>query len=79
MPDMPRAVPVVFRDSFSVRWAVEPRLLGRPPDPLPAGFQFTSEHGERRFLQWDPREFFSPREVNAEEWRALLRAATVET
>jgi hypothetical protein len=75
----PRVVPVEFNDPAGVRWAVVPRLLGSASDPVPDGFVFSSEHGERRFLRWDPRDFFSPREVNHETWRELLRSATVVT
>ncbi len=75
----PRVVPVEFNDPTGVRWAVVPRLLGSASDPVPDGFVFSSEYGERRFLRWDPRDFFSPREVNHETWRELLRSATVVT
>jgi hypothetical protein len=74
-----RPVAVVFRDPAGVRWYVVPRLLGRGPDAVPAGFEFTSEIGERRFLRWEPREFFSPREVDEDQWRYLLQTASVET
>jgi hypothetical protein len=75
----PRVVPVEFNDPCGVRWRVVPRLLGRGPDVVPDGFVFSSEHGEHRFLRWDPRDFFSPREIDHATWRELLRSATVVT
>jgi hypothetical protein len=75
----PHVVPVEFHDPRGVRWAVVPRLLGSGPDVVPDGFVFSSEHGERRFLRWDPRDFFSPREVDHATWRELLRSAAVLT
>jgi hypothetical protein len=78
-PVAPHIVPVDFRDSGGVHWSVAPRLVRRGPDLVPDGFEFSSEHGERRFLQWDPKNFFSPREVDHAAWRKLLRSATVVT
>jgi hypothetical protein len=75
----PRIVPVEFDDPHGVRWAVVPRLLGSGEDVVPHGFVFSSERGERRFLRWDPKDFFSPREIGHATWRELLRSATVVT
>jgi len=77
--DAPRVVPVEFRDPRGVQWAVMPRLVRSGRDIVPDGFVFSSECGERRFLYWDPRDFFSPREIDHETWRELLRSATVVT
>ena len=75
----PRVVPVEFRDAHGMQWTVAPRLVGSGADVVPDGFLFSSEQGERRFLEWDPKHFFSPREVDHATWRELLRAATVVT
>ena len=75
----PQVVPVHFNDAGGVRWAVVPRLLGSGPNVVPDGFVFSSEHGERRYLGWDARHFFSPREVDHATWRDLLRLASVVT
>jgi hypothetical protein len=74
-----RLVPVEFSDASGISWRVVPRLVRGGPDVVPDGFEFSSEHGERRFLRWDPRDFFSPREIGNEDWRELLRSATVVT
>jgi hypothetical protein len=71
-------LPVAFADPVGVQWTVVPRLVGRGPEAVPDGFEFTSDHGERRFLRWDPLNF-SPRDVDEEKWRALLRASTLVT
>jgi len=76
---LPRVVPVEFRDRRGVHWTVAPHLIRSGPDVVPDGFLFSSEHGERRFLHWDPKDFFSPREVDHGTWRELLRSATVVT
>ncbi len=77
--DSPRVVPVEFRDARGVQWTVAPRLVGSGTDVVPHGFLFSSEQGERRFLEWNPQHFFSPREVDHATWRELLRAATIVT
>jgi hypothetical protein len=76
---LPRIVPVEFRDPSGVRWMVVPRLVRSGAEVVPDGFEFESEHGERRFLRWEPKYFFSPREVGHATWRDLLRSATVVT
>ena len=75
----PRVVPVEFRDTTGMHWTVAPRLIPSGAEFVPDGFEFVSERGERRFLRWDPKNFFSPREVDHATWRGLLRSATVVT
>ena len=72
---VPGMIPLEFTDPLGVRWTVVPRVVA--PEPVPDGFEFTSEYGQRRFLEWDPRDFFSAREADHDEWRALLQASTV--
>jgi len=76
---LPPIVPVEFRDRRGVHWTVAPHLVRNGAVVLPDGFLFSSEHGERRFLHWEPKDFFSPWEVDHATWREMLRSATVVT